>query len=1152
MKRIFKTVLNLAIILSMCLSLNFIFEKDNTVLAESDVISSTYFRFATTDSGIKFTDLTEAKSGTLVLPDYVSFYDANMVLHEGYLTEISIASSANLANITALDLSGLNHLTKIARLSFSTSTKLTGNVVLPASLTSMGSNVFKNTNITGLEFLGDVSDGISFTGVPSSVTKILVPYSYYQTVSSAQDKSVYAINEYWDIVNYWNYVSVNETVTNLRKEYNSYFTTQDFDLLSAGLQDFVGFKVEGDETLYTKDNFNTLKFENKKLTAVIKQDTYFNIEYSTGKGYTLTGETNVIEGGNLEVELNILEYYTDSNFIVGVTDENSEDVAFTLSESQTGYIIEIENVLSNLTISVSGVTLNDFTVNIQNEKQTYTTLEPVTLISLVQGNINKALVSYLWTSEDIEITGQTSNTLQLNTLTAGSYEITLTCTYVLDGTQITKTTSVNFVVQDIYYTITYPTNTVGYTITGENSVKMGSPLAFNFNLNQYYSNSNFEIFGYDDSQNQVFYTSKSDNNFIIENVTCNITLVVESVELNSLEIQISVLDTNQESVSNIGDGANILIKTELTGDLPLTNAIYQVCLNQTKVSEENVATINGIEVGTNNIKVIITLPDVNKTYEKEITITVNKSLVKVVLQQNNITFNNVNLQITPDIQYKNYSGEKAFSVKYFVFNGTDYIETQNVKNVGKYKAQLVYNSDKVELDAESVTTVDFEITPKDINVYYDNKEYKFEFNNERQYPQILYKSEQDNILDYWQQIGLNPLNVKEKLYAVNGNNKTLIYDLPVLSSADAFNEYNEYLINAGEYYCEIYCDDNNFNLVVSNNQLIKVNYVISKKHFVITAQCSAVYGQSAEVPSLSYTFEINENTNEKVTAQVFFNRESGNSVGKYAITSINAVVVDQFNINNIVVELSTKNSHYLNIVKRDVYVIWSNEREFVFDGEYHAPQCYVEDDYNGELVITVSGKQYLPNSFNQYYTATASCINKNYNIVNPTVKYTINPTTLVSSGQNASVSIENANGFKPSYSIVVEDALTDSSALNSTLLNDIEGEFSISGGYLLKVMDNNNNQVNISDKVKVHIKTPSYFNDNMIIMQLNEDGTTTEVNYSVSGDYLTLNNVNVGASFIFINTTEKSNLALILSTSIGGALLLFGGAWFIKRKKVKL
>ena len=83
----------------------------------------------------------------------------------------------------------------------------------------------------------------------------------------------------------------------------------------------------------------------------------FTVTYQSGQGFTLTGPLTIESGKTLVFTIELLPSYNKSHFTVTAGD---------YEVLQIGETFEIENVTNNLIITVTGVTLNTYTVTFKN------------------------------------------------------------------------------------------------------------------------------------------------------------------------------------------------------------------------------------------------------------------------------------------------------------------------------------------------------------------------------------------------------------------------------------------------------------------------------------------------------------------------------------------------------------------------------------------------------------------------------------------------------------------------------------------------------------------------------------------------------------------------------------------------------------------
>ena len=1021
-----------------------------------NVINSTQFYFQKidgTDDQIEFIGLSNPESGRLVIPEYKEENEGGS-LKKYYVTNLRNGIVGSLNNITSLDLSACTRLTKITRSTFSNSTSLSGEIVFPESFVNLGHSNFENTQITKMTFLGDLVDTLNFDGnIPSTLEKVLITETSFISLTAESSLLTYCDQS---IINYFGYVKVNNVETSLIKENGEYLTTNDYDTMAQGIENLKGFDVGG--TLYTRDNITSLQYSGQNFIPQIEEEKqYVTASYSSGDGYTLSGETSVEENTTLVATLVIDEDYNESEFSVIVTD-GEDNVDFTITQSGDTYTITIENVCSDINISIENVTQN------------------------VINNI---------------------------------------------------------------YSITYPSEMKGYVISGNNEIKHGETFVFSFELNKFYNQSNYEIVITDTNNVELAKYNRTRQAYALENVTCDLVIKVNNVVLNEFSVGLSVTDAIGQELSNIGDGGTIKITSVLQDSMPLDSMTFAYYLDGTKLANTTSEFLyENITKGSHTISVVVTIAEIDQTYTTETTFEISKRIYSVNVTISNFTFNNTPFTPTFTKSAQNICGNYDFKVEMFVLEGNVWKETNEIKNVGKYKVNILFDEEIVELTQGSVTTCTFNVLPKEISVYYENKTYSFVYDNTRHYPQILV----DGDTSVWEGLGLDLTEIREKLYTVSSS-KVLIYDLPLNATSDDYDRYGEYLVNAGNYYSELVCENGNFVLKTSPSLLTSVNYSIAPKKVELDIQSGDVYKSSKQNPSKSYEIKLND-ANEIVNITAYFTRESGNDVGKYAITGIQTISVETTGIlsSNFNFVLSNKSENYYVISQKEVYVNWDDKTTFAFDGEYHAPACWVDDDFDGELILTVSGKQKLPCEKLQKYTATASCTSKNFKLVNNTVNFVINAKTLTANG-DINCSVESSSGFSADYSLVLEEKPYSSNILSTP--NNAFENYNVSGGYTISVVDDLGDNVNYNENVNINIEKPEYFEKGMKVLQVMPSGALKEISYTTSGNFLILNNVRLGSSFVFISPKSNFDLWLVLAICFVVLTIVFCGFWFVYKKKHK-
>ena len=169
-------------LLSPLASIGFNNQYQNTqkVITQNNSVLNSYFNSVGDQRTMG--DITVNVEGTTII-GYVS--GTGDLVVDSDITEIATTSFQSNESITSLDLSNATNLTTIRISAFKSCSNLTGNIVIPSSVTSIGDNAFNSTDITSLDLSQATSLTIirefafqscsNLTGnlvIPSSVTNI--------------------------------------------------------------------------------------------------------------------------------------------------------------------------------------------------------------------------------------------------------------------------------------------------------------------------------------------------------------------------------------------------------------------------------------------------------------------------------------------------------------------------------------------------------------------------------------------------------------------------------------------------------------------------------------------------------------------------------------------------------------------------------------------------------------------------------------------------------------------------------------------------------------------------------------------------------------------------------------------------------------------
>ncbi len=1087
-------------------------------------------------------------SGTLVVPDEAPLAGGATTIVKTIGTQINSNTGKNYyANITGLDISNAVHLEKIVRNSFKYSENLAGKITFPASFVNLGKNVFTTTKVECFEFLGDVDENILLYEVdantseityyfPSTLTRIIAPVTSKTYLEGLVFPSTVSVDYRQNVV-------VDGNPTALTKVTGDYFTEQEYALLAESFENLEGFKVN--DIVYTAETITTLLYDGSALTSVIKTQsvpTTYTVQLSSGLGYNLSGPESVLEGESYVATLTLDEYYNESNFVLTVVDSSAQEVEYKSVKDGNVYSVTIENVTDSLEISVQGVVFNTFTINITPTTTNYTTLQQINLTANIVGHVPTA--TCLWEQQQGAnlLFDANEQLLNLGTLSSGNYTFKATATIVYDGQTYSQTATQTFEVSDVYYNIQYVDDLNKSEFLGETKVLAGETYAFNVQINPYYTESDYTIKVYNADTNALIKTITKNQSFIVENVACNLKLTIVGLQLNNPTI--SLVATNAETEQS---GNTFLIETNInlvsTSNIamPMDECTITWKVNCDVVQNNNLTSLllNKPSAGNYAVEVIWNFESENILRSATLEFSVDKVNCTVTLNQNSYTFNNVSLNYLLNVEYNNTVLEQDIQLVKYVFKNGEYISTDEIKNVGSYKLEVSYNSDIVEFSQNSKLSCTFEITPQQLPVYYKTQTSSFVYDNERHYVELNLgiNSSQDE----WTQLGLDLNEVKENLYVVNGDTKTLIYSLPVFADASEFVPYQQAFVNVGEYYCELVCNNTNFALQTSETKYSHATYEITPYIFTINANKTAVYKSTEEIPSKQYSLQFFD-TYLKVT--LWFNREAGDTVGEYAITGIHNIEIQNESATNFEFNLDPKSKIY-KVTPKIVSVIWNKPLEFVYDGEYHCPTAKVQDD---EVEITIEGAQYLPNQPKSKYVATAVCADQNYLLSNNAINFTINSTTISGSNNGTSASIESDEGFNPIYTLNIEES-SENKTFEENLSNTYSNKISVLGSYSFTVVDEFNKQVEYSEKVNISIEKPAYFTGKTRVLEILADGTTKEVTFVTNGNSLTLQDVDMNSSFVFVTFSSHSVFITVVVSVLACGACAFVICWILKKRK---
>ncbi len=1115
-----------------------------TAYASNDVV---FILDATDQSIITGIASPENYDGVLVIPEYVTGADG-----QNYnVTKIkSNAANNTFKNITGLDLTNATYLNSIVRCTFQDIASLSGKITFPASLTSLARDAFSGTSVTEFEFLGEVTDSIVLErNIPASLTKLVVPITSKDKMIEKSTTGDYVENFKNVDILYWDYVSINNQPTTLRKTIGTNFTSEDYDLLSKDIDKFDGFVVGG--SLYNASNFSTLRFAGDSLAVKYKEaKTTYDVNLESGKGYNLSGESEVEENATYVANLTIDKYYSESQFKVVILDNAENPIEFNLENTAGGYKISIENVTSEINIKIEGVVLNDFSVSIISSpnKMTYDIDDEIILTANVVGNVPVEQLTYKWTqTTGAEVEIESNNTqLNLANLPAGTYTFVVEVKYVYNSENIVSTNSINITVNEVYYNVTFVSDNDLCSLLKEFplTVAKNDDYVFQFDINEYYSESDYMVSVYNTLTLQPIEVLKDNQMFLIKNVCSDITINVTGLTKNTLDVELLI--EGHDIADRLVVGENIKIISSANTGMPMEECVITWKVNDQIITEQNLNTyvMGVLPAGNYIVECVWDFYNADITDIETIEFTISKVVCSAKLQKASYEFNNIPYDYPLSINYPYADAKQEIILRKYIYKSNAWEAIDEIKNVGRYKLELDYDTNIVEFTSDSITSCVFDINPRVVDINYSKSVGNIVYDGKPHYIEYNIGIDIDSIT--WKNYGLTKEDVKENLYCVKGDVKTLIYSLSVYENNDSFMAYADKFTDAGEYYFELTCDNKNFVLKTNSNKFKSVTYTIVPYVVSLNANINEVFKSTSVNPYKVYEIEVKDKIH---IVTVYYTREQGTAVGKYAITGILKIDMPTENLNNFTFTINNKTAVYV-VDQKPVEVIWDTNREYVYDGEYHLPNATVNDS---DVVITITGKQYLPNKPKTSYTATASCDNSDYKLLNSTVKFTINSTTITTNKNSQTVAyVESAQGFNPNYSLSVT---TDAKAENNFMSYVSKGYSSnvnILGAYTVKVVNLANTEVSYAETVDIKINKPEYFSKSTKVLEILADGTTREVSFEKDGNTLKLNDVHLGASFVFVNPTHKHTVLIIALVTL--SLVLAGACvWLIlKNKKFRL
>lgn len=314
--------------------------------------------------------------------------------------------------------------------------------------------------------------------------------------------------------------------------------TYTFTLTKGGIEyDYSNMVVKcGDTVLTETDGVYTIENVSANLTITVEGVALktYDVTLPTVTGVTITGEAKAKHGLNYTFTVNLDEGYTDSNLVV-----KNGDVVLTAVDG----VYTIENVTSDLTITVEGVALNVYSVQkTGNAAVTITGADTVThgenyTFTL---NVNSA---YDTSKMVVKVNG--------NVVEA------------VDGAYTVQNVGENLVITiegiDIKtYDVTLPALT-GATVTGDATVEHGATYSVTIALDDAYNRSDVKVFANGSAM------TLQDGKWIIQNVGADLIITVEGVVLNTYAVSVAESDkytvTGVQSVTH-GEACELTITSK--------------------------------------------------------------------------------------------------------------------------------------------------------------------------------------------------------------------------------------------------------------------------------------------------------------------------------------------------------------------------------------------------------------------------------------------------------------------------------------------------------------------------------------------------------------------------------------------------------------
>lgn len=304
--------------------------------------------------------------------------------------------------------------------------------------------------------------------------------------------------------------------------------------------DYTNMVVKAGDTVLTAGAEGEYRVENVNENLVISVQGVvlktYQVEIPTLIGANVIGNQEVSHGSDYTFKVELQEGYTQSTIIVEVN--GSVCVA-------VDGIYKVENVTSDLSLSIEGVVLNTYAVDKGSNAAVTVQGED----RVIHGQDYTFTISVDPSYDASEMVVKVNGVPVI--ATEGVYKVqkvTQAISITIEGIQIET------------YSVTLPTIT-GVTVYGEETVQHGVSYSVTVQLDPSYSKS--EITVYANGEEMIF----TDGKYVIENVSSALTITVEGVRLNTYQILVAASDQytvtgNESAVPHGEDCVLTILSTE--------------------------------------------------------------------------------------------------------------------------------------------------------------------------------------------------------------------------------------------------------------------------------------------------------------------------------------------------------------------------------------------------------------------------------------------------------------------------------------------------------------------------------------------------------------------------------------------------------------